>query len=64
MLIKKDGIFRNIDAKEFGIWQQLGFEKVVNEPIKVVEPKPVVEEAKVEEPEKVIELPKSKKKKK
>ena len=77
MLIKKDGIYRNIDATEFGIWQQMGFEKVVNETVKieepkVIEPEPIVEEqVAVEEPiveesiveEEPIVAPKPKKKK-
>jgi len=65
MKIRKDGIYKTIDAKDFGIYQAMGFEKVVEKAIKVVkpEPEPIVEEVKVEE-EKVDELPKSKKKKK
>ena len=66
MLIRKDGIYRNVPANEFGIWQQAGFEKVIkSEPTKVVEPEPVVKEIEVAEEKPVIdELPKSKKKKK
>ena len=78
MKVRKDGIFKNIDPRDFGVYQAWGFEKVIIEPItnethsKVVEPEPVVEikteeVEKVEEPikeEKVDELPKSKKKKK
>ena len=69
MLIKKDGIYRNIDTKEFGIWQAMGFEKVISEPVKVVEPEPTKEpepivEEMVEEPKEEIVVPKPKKKKK
>lgn len=61
MLIKKDGIYRNIDPKEFGIFQSMGFEKVVTEPIKeeiiveeqVVEFEPVIDE--VVKPEEELE---------
>lgn len=42
MQIKKDGIFRTIDSKDFGIYQQSGWGKVI------VEPLPKLEEAKVE----------------
>ena len=78
MRIRKGGIFRTIDSKDFGIWQKLGFEKVIVEPVKetTVEPiieevpvaevveEPVTEEVKVEEAPVIDELPKSKKKKK
>ena len=71
MKIRKDGIYRSIDSKDFGIFQKYGWEKVVVEP--VAEPKPIKEEIKIEEPivEEVVEaepiveeMPKSKKKKK
>jgi len=42
MQIKKDGIFRTIDSKDFGIYQQSGWEKVI------VEPLPKLEDVKVE----------------
>ena len=62
MKIRKDGIYKTIDAKDFGIYQAMGFEKVVEKSIKVAkpEPEPIKEEVKVE----VDELPKSKKRKK
>ena len=67
MLIRKDGIYRNIDSKDYGLYQQMGFEKVVTEPIVEPEPvkaeEPVIEEVKVEEPI-AEEKPKAKKKKK
>lgn len=34
MKIKRDGIYKNIDSKDFGIFQKSGWEKVVVEPIK------------------------------
>ena len=68
MLIKKDGIYRNIDTKEFGIWQAMGFEKVITEPLKVeeikeVEPEPIKEPEPIVEEEPIV-APKPKKKKK
>lgn len=60
MLIKKDGIYRTIDPKEFGIFQSMGFEKVVAEEQKVEKvkvEKPVIEEEPIVEPK-----PKKKKK--
>jgi len=42
MQIKKDGIFRSIDSKDFGLYQVKGWEKVINEPL------PKLEEVKVE----------------
>ena len=69
MKIRKDGIYKTIDSKDFGLFQQSGWEKVITEPI--VEPEPIKteelikEEVKVEEPEPVVEeMPKVKKKKK
>lgn len=72
MLIKKDGIFRNIDQKDFGVFQAMGYEKVVVCSKKVEEPvltqEVESEKTKVEEPvkeliEEPIVTPKSKKKK-
>ena len=34
MLIRKDGIYRKIDSKDYGLYQQMGFEKVITEPTK------------------------------
>ena len=66
MQIKKDGIYRTIDSKDFGLFQQSGWEKVVTEPIVKSEPikveEPVVEQ-KTEPVEEEI-MPKAKKKKK
>ena len=67
MKIRKDGIYKTIDSKDFGLFQQSGWEKVVVEPI--VEPKPIKKEVKIEEPtiepEPIVEeMPKAKKKKK
>ena len=75
MQIKKDGIFRSIDSKDFGLYQVKGWEKVINEPLPKLEegaPKvePVVEDEPiaevVDEPieEIVDEMPKSKKNRK
>lgn len=50
MQIKRGGIFKTIDAKEFGIWQKAGFEKVVNEPLqKLEEAKPIMEDEPIAE---------------
>ena len=66
MQIKKDGIYKNIDAKDFGYYQAMGFEKVIveekQEPV-IVEIEPVKTES-VEQTEPIEELPKSKKRKK
>lgn len=71
MLVKKDGIYKTIDAKDYGVYQNSGWEKVVDDvvpvkkAIKVAEP--IVndeEEIVVAEEPKIDELPKSKKKKK
>ena len=55
MQIKRSGIYKPIDSKDFGIYQQMGWEKVIAEPAKVVEPKPVIEEPKAIEPEPIVE---------
>ena len=34
MKIKRDGIYKTIDSKDFGVYQKSGWEKVVAEPIK------------------------------
>ena len=52
MQIKRGGIFKNIDPKEFGIWQKAGFEKVINEPLQKLEEKkaePIVEDEPIRE---------------
>lgn len=76
MKIRKSGIYKQIDAKDFGIYQSTGWEKVINEPLpKLEEVKPKkVEEIIIEEeqpikevePEPIEEevvIPKSKKRK-
>lgn len=71
MKIKRDGIYKTIDSKDFGVFQKSGWEKVITDPI--VEPEPIKEDVKVEEPiveevaepEPIVEeMPKAKKKKK
>lgn len=42
MKIRKDGIFKTIDAKDFGYWQAHGFEKVIETTL------PKLEDVKVE----------------
>ena len=42
MKIRKGGIFKSIDPKDFGIYQRLGFEKVIEKTL------PKLEDAKVE----------------
>ena len=42
MQIRKSGIFKTIDSKDFGVYQKQGWEKVINEPL------PKLEEVKVE----------------
>ena len=71
MKIRKNGIFKTIDAKDFGYWQAHGFEKVVIEPLEKLEDtkvEPVVEDEPIKEvvqdepvAEIVDEMPKSKK---
>ena len=76
MKIRKGGIFKTIDSKDFGIYQKQGWEKVINEPLpKLEEVKPKkVEEIVIEEEQPIKEvetepiveeivIPKSKKKK-
>lgn len=66
MQVKKDGIYKNIDAKDFGYYQGMGFEKVIVEELQepvIVETEPIITES-VEETEPNEELPKSKKRKK
>jgi CBS domain-containing protein len=51
MQIKKDGIFRSIDSKDFGLYQVKGWEKVINEPLpKLEEVAEVVEPVVEDEP--------------
>ena len=77
--IRRGGVFKRIDPKEFGIYQKAGFEKVVTEPVKKLDEdeaveKPVFEADEEpikevgqeldEEAEVIDELPKSKTKNK
>lgn len=79
MLVRKDGIYKNISSKDYGLYQQMGFEKVITEPIKelkqtkepvetISEKAPLIEAGTgkiVEEAEPIVEeMPKAKKKKK
>jgi len=56
MKIRKGGVFTTIDSKDFGIYQRMGFEKVVNdilpEPIEQKEP---IKEIEVEIEEQPVE---------
>lgn len=77
MKIRKGGIFTNIDASEFGIYQRRGFEKVIEKTLPKLEDvkvEPVVEDEPIaeviDEPIKEVaqpvdeivdEMPKSKK---
>lgn len=72
MKIRKGGIFKTIDSKDFGIFQKQGWEKVVIEPLKKLEEvKLVKEEILVEEEQPIREveqeeeivIPKSRKRK-
>ena len=42
MLVRRNGIYKTIEASEYGIYQKAGFVKVVNEPL------PKLEDVKVE----------------
>jgi len=78
MKIRKDGIYKTIDSKDFGLFQQTGWEKVIaeptkelketNEPIETISEKAPLIEAGVgkvvAEPVEEEIVPKSKKKKK
>ena len=58
MKIRKGGVFTTIDSKDFGIYQRMGFEKVVNdvlpEPIEQKEPIKVDEQPVVEQQEQPV----------
>lgn len=52
MKIKKSGIFKTIDSKDFGVYQKQGWEKVINEPLRKLEEvkvEPVVEDEPIAE---------------
>lgn len=52
MRIRKGGIFKQIDSKDFGIWQRLGFEKVIETTLPKLEDvkiEPVVEDEPIAE---------------
>ena len=71
MKIRKSGIFKTIDSKDFGVYQKQGWEKVINEPLPKLEDvkvEPIVEDEPIKEviqdepiDEIVDEMPKSKK---
>ena len=72
MKIRREGIYRTIDSKDFGIYQKSGWEKVVEKPLPKIEEEPVAKKPeKVEEPKEVVAeveteevvMPKSKKRK-
>ena len=51
MRIRKNGIYKNIPSAEFGLWQSMGYEKVINEPLpKLEEVAEVVEPVVEDEP--------------
>ena len=56
MQVRKNGIYKTISSSDFGIYQAMGYEKVVA-PVVAKKPEPVVEEKPVvvEEPVKVEE---------
>lgn len=55
MKIRKGGIFKTIDSKDFGVYQKQGWEKVVAEPLpKLEEVAPKVEPIIDEEPIKEV----------
>ena len=74
MKIRKEGIYKTIDSKDFGIFQKSGWEKVIDEPLPKIEDvkvEPIVEDEPIKEvvqdepiEEIVDELPKSKKRRK
>ena len=73
MKIRKSGIFKTIDSKDFGVYQKQGWENVINEPLPKLEEvkvEPVVKDEPIteviDEPidEIVDEMPKSKKNRK
>ena len=52
MKIRKSGIFKTIDSKDFGVYQKQGWEKVINEPLPKLEDikvEPVVEDEPIAE---------------
>lgn len=56
MLIKKSGIFKTIDSKDFGIFQLKGWEKVVIETLpKLEELEELEEKIIIDEPAPVVE---------
>lgn len=74
MRIRKGGIYKQIDPKDFGIYQRLGFEKIIETTLPKLEDakvEPVIEDEPIKEvvqdepiEENIDELPKSKKRKK
>jgi hypothetical protein len=55
MKIRKSGIFKTIDGKDFGVYQKQGWEKVINEPLPKLEEVKVEPEIKDEPIEEVID---------
>lgn len=56
MKVYKDGIYKTINANEYGIYLAKGFVKVINE--EKIKLEPIIEEIKVEEPiEEKVEEP-------
>ena len=52
MRIRKNGIYKNVPSSEFGLWQSMGFEKVVEKPLPKLEDvkvEPVVEDEPIAE---------------
>lgn len=52
MRIRKNGIYKNVPSSEFGLWQSMGFEKVIKEPLPKLEDtkvEPVVEDEPIAE---------------
>ena len=52
MKIRKDGIYKTIDSKDFGVFQKSGWEKVINEPLpklEEVEKEPVIQDEPIAE---------------
>lgn len=50
MKVRKDGIFRTIDSKDFGYWQSHGFEKVIETTLpKLEETEPKIKDEPIEE---------------
>ena len=72
MKIRKGGIFKSIDSKDFGLYQKQGWEKVITEPLQKLEEvapieEPVIQEEPIKEiieEEPIDEMPKPKRNRK